>query len=330
MTKMLNGRKLYTQIIVAFFILAIPVSAQACHWYDAPCKVREAAERLRKRLEQVAAAGENITKSEIGVIRSQTNSAYSKAITEAQDGLKVLKDNLNAILAAGIEAILRNFGSQFMAANKDMINDLIGDATDLDDEAMAAINRIRRAIPSKKISDQTRTDMITLATKLGRMADATGNAINSTFGIFVSADGAYMVGAGASVGFVMQTYLEKGDKYPRMGVFSSTDGSIGIQESLPGASVGLSWSPGGLDDVTGAFLGFQMEMPNPFIPGAAISLSWDVPANPITGPWRSTPSASITIPIPLAEPSEEPLIPPKPPSVKVALDGGYSKLIERF
>lgn len=352
-----NARKICTQLLVASFIFAISVDAQAkkCKWYDAPCKARQAAEKVAREAQhaaqqaaqqaaaaakKIAAAGAAISSSEMNSLRSAATASYSQTRGALNSAYAKAVAELKAIYNAALEALFREAGKAFMDTNKDFLTKLFANMRNLDADGKAALNRIRRAIPTKQMSDQTRNDMVTLGQKLGLMAGqknsldninrsplrvfaesllelitgqanaVPGNVSRSSWGVYITGGGSAVAGGSESFALIMNTFLQDGKYY--FGFAESTGASIGLQEGAT-AEGGIFWSPGSIDNAAGSSVGFGAG--GALGVGASVALSWSVSGG-MSGAYNGIPGFSIGF-----DAGEK---------VEVAFQSGHTVLIAKF
>lgn len=333
MKKTLQARKLCAQVLIGLCALSVGFAAEAkkCKKGDVICEgkkdvnagvngAKDVGNDIANGANQLASAGAAISKSEMNGMVSTATSAYAATAGAAQTGYANAQAAIKAAYTAALEALFRTAGNQFVANEKGNLLKLQNRMTALDAEGKQALNRIMRAIPTKQLTEQTRTDMQTLAGKLGLVtgaADANipGNVKRSSFGIFMGASAAYVAGVDASFGIVMNTFMEDG-KF-KVGLIQSAGGSCCAQAgvAVEGAGgAGLMWSPGSIDDAAGASVGFGVEGALKDV-GGALALSWGI-SKGMSGAQNAIPGISIAW----------------APGAKLsaAFNGGWTTLLAKF
>ena len=333
MNKTLPARKLCAQVLIALCALSVGFAAEAkkCKKGDLICEgkkdvnsgingAKDAGNDIANGANNLASAGAAISKSEMSSMVSTATSAYSSTAGAAQAGYASAQAAIKAAYTAALEALFRTAGNQFVANEKGNLVKLQTRMTALDAEGKQALARVMRAIPTKQISEQTRSDMQTLAAKLGLITNAAdanipGNVKRSSFGIFMGASAALGVGVDASFGIVMNTFLEDG-KF-KVGLIESAGGSCCAQAgaAVEGAGgAGLMWSPGSIENAAGASIGFGVEGALKDV-GGALALSWSI-SKGMTGAQNAIPGISIAW----------------APGAKLsaAFNGGWTTLLAKF
>lgn len=333
------ARKICARILIASFALTAASSAQACHWYDAPCKAREAAAAAKKaaeaaaaatkaaaekaaaaakaEAEKLAAAGAAISTSEMNTLVSQAKSAYSSSAGAVKSGYDKSVAALKAAYNAALEALFREAGKAAVSANSGALNKLRSNFKNLDAEGMAALNRIKRAIPTKQLNDQVGKDMQLLGSKLGLMAgqvnsNIPNNVTHSSWGVVIGGTGGEaIVGVETAYSLVMNAFPVNG-KYS-LGIMESVGGSLGASAGGTATSGGIFWSPGSIDENAGVSVGFGLEAA--LGPGAGLGLSWNVEKG-MSGAANAIPGIALTL--------EE------GGKLSAAFNAGYSVLVAKF
>lgn len=334
MKKPLKTRKLCAQVLIGLCALSVGFAAEAkkCKKGDVICEgkkdvnsgvngAKDAGNDIANGADNLASAGAKISKSEMSSMVSTATSTYSSTAGAVQTGYANTQATIMAAYNAALEALFRTAGNQFVANEKGNLTKLQTRMTSLDADGKQALNRIMRAIPTKQVTEQTRTDMQTLAAKLGLVAGAAdanipGNVTHSSFGIFMGASAAFVAGVDASFGIVMNTFPDGGGTY-RMALIQSAGGSCCAQAgvAVEGAGgAGLMWSPGSIDNAAGASVGFGVEGALKDV-GGALALSWSV-SKGMTGAQNAIPGISIAW----------------APGAKLsaAFNGGWTTLLARF
>ncbi len=209
--------KMLVKLLLALSVGTLAFDAAACHSYDIPCKIRDAANKAKKaaedaankakqaadaaaaaakqeadRLAAAAAAaaaaeaaaaqalaqkGAAISSTEMKTIVSQAKNVYADSTGAMTNGYNAAVSKFKALLNAALDAIWRAAGKKFVASNAKMILDMKHRAQSLDANGQAALNRVKRAIGAKHIDEQARADMQTLVKAIVYGGNNIGSAV---------------------------------------------------------------------------------------------------------------------------------------------------------
>lgn len=346
MPTMTPAKKHLLRTLIAAAVLGTSAQAHACRWYDVACKARQAAEKAKEAADAAAAAAKaaadkaaaeakaladkaaaeaaafaaasaTIGSAEAGQIAAGAKSAYASSTGAVQSGYNQSVNAIKAVYNAALEALFRSAGRAFISNEQAALKAIATKMRHLDAEGQQALNRIRRAIPAKQVTDQMRSDMATLGAKLGLLVDQAnanipGNVRRSSWGIYTGAGIADGIGVNESYALVMNTFMENG-KY----AFGFTR-AVGV---TAGPSIGASgeagvfWAPGSIDDAAGPSVGFGAEIALPDDGGAAIGLDWSISMG-MSGAQNAIPGISIAF-TPGAE-------------LSASFGAGYTHLLGKF
>jgi len=319
------ARKICLHTLLAIGVLFASSSAHACHKYDYACKAKDratktandaqhaadaAAQQARDAANKAAADakaaadkaaaaaqalaaqlakdGAAISQAEMTSMLKTAKSAYADTDQAVNGGLKVAVDGLQKLINQALEALWRAAGkSQASQASKQLL-DMKHRALALDAEGQAALNRVRRAIASKDLDEQARSDMNVLVKAIVFGGNDIGNSVkNSSFGIQIcDSAGGGNVGGEVCYMMIMQTFLQDG-KF-KVGLARSIGVAATPVPSDVGAAVtyGIFWGPGGISDNDGASIGMALGVVAE--EGLEAGVSWGVPV--------STPDPSALVP----------------------------------
>lgn len=222
----------------------------------------------------------------------QARGMYNPYVAQVNNGYNQSVAAVNSFGQLILEGLFREAGRLAIAKDLGKLQTIQGRAQNLSVNGKQALARVHDAIINRRLDEQGRSDMLTIANELGLWAGSASqtfpsNMQRSSFGVFVEVSAAYFGGVSESYGMVMQTFLEDG-KY-KVGLIASVGGSAGASIGAGGA-VGLFWAPGSIDESTGASVGFGVEAA--LGPGAGAGLSWSVSAG-MTGAQNAIPGFSM-------------------------------------
>ncbi|MBF0153914.1 MAG: hypothetical protein HQL64_09275 [Magnetococcales bacterium] len=222
----------------------------------------------------------NVSKDEAKALATTAKSTYSSAASTVQSGYNASVNFVKSSLTAALEALFRATAGKFLSANKTILTNLQTGLRNLDDEGKAALNRIKRAIPTGQITAQAATDMKLLAAKLKLAAGTAGsnipsNVVNSSWGIPLGgASVGLIAGVDGEVALIMNVQPTNG-KYT-YAIMSYTGGSLGAtvesEATVPGS--GIVWQPGTIADNEGWSVGLGIA--GALGAGGGLGLSWGV------------------------------------------------------
>jgi hypothetical protein len=276
-----------------------------------------AAAAAKAAADKFAADSANVSQTEMNNIVTTSKVAYSVSEGAVKSGYDQSVAALKAIYNAALEALFRAAGKLFISNEKTALKAIRTKMNNLDAEGTAALNRLKRALPLKQINDQTRADMALVGSKLGLIAgqagaNIPGNVTRSSWGFYTGVGAAAVAGVNESYGLIMNTFLENG-KYS-VGITQSVGGSLGASVGASGEA-GIFWSPGSIDDASGASVGFGVEAALGEEAGGAIGLSWSV-SKGMSGAQNAIPGISIAF-----SPGAE---------LSAAFTGGWTNLVGKF
>ncbi|MCE4555043.1 hypothetical protein [Pelomonas cellulosilytica] len=324
LSRSLTPRRQLAATAVALAAMFSANSAYACKWYDVPCKTRKAAEaaaaaakraaeaaaaaaaeaarRAEEEAKRAAAAARAaataaLSDSDYKVLVNQARSTYSSSAGAVLKTYQQSVDALAKLAQELLEQLLRAAGKAAVAGNQPALRNLVSNIRGLDADGQGRLNAVTRAIASGKITAQVRDDMIALAVKLGFLrnnngrlepgASIPGSLVRSNFGVCVGANGGYIAaGVEETWCLAMNLYQENGQF--TLGLVEQLGGSIGPQAGAS-ATVGISWSPGAVQESDGGSIGFGLEADGGV--GAAMGMSW----NPDPSQWNSIPSFNVAV-----------------------------------
>ncbi|MBF0134356.1 MAG: hypothetical protein HQL75_17440 [Magnetococcales bacterium] len=229
----------------------------------------------------LVSASVSIAKSELNAMAAAAKSAYSSAASAVQAGYEESVAALKSAWTAALEALFREVGGKFISDNKTILKNIRNALKNLDTDSKMAYTRIQRALSDGKITSQMAVDMKTVVTALKMVSNQTGanipsNVINSSVGIpLIGVDAGLIVGVESNIAFVMNLTPDSSGKYA-FAIVSYTGGTLGatLKGEVEGGGLGISWSPGTIDDNQGWSVGFGVGAA--LEAGADMGLSWDV------------------------------------------------------
>ena len=250
------------------------------------------------------------------VVASTAKSTYSMSAQEVTNGYNASVAALNAALNAALLAAYKGVGNEMLKGSRSKVTSLTNTFRNLDDDGMAALNRIVDAISSKQLNASVVRDMQVLGKQLnlqnaGQVGANVPNALkNSNFGIQVESTQGLGIGVGDSYGIAMNIMPDAGGNF-KIALLQGKSVSAGLQAD-DSAGVSLSWSPGSVEDSGGNSVGLAFELAADG--GAAIGLSWSAVTN-FKDLNKISPIPGISIALVGGD------------SVKVDLVGGYTKVL---
>ena len=235
----------------------------------------------------------NVTKAEADTMKSESVSAYAGtrgAVNNAAiDAKNKLKDVYNAAMLGAWKKVAENE----MSNAKTFANGMKSRAQILDNDAKAALNRIKHDLSRQTIDEQTRTDMQTLVKAIVYADHKIPAGIrNSSFGIEICFTvGGAVVGGGECTTMLIQLQMENG-KFP-VAIVQSI--GLGGGPTL-GANVafGVVWHPELIDEVTAPYVGLDGDVD--LVEGGGLSVDWKIPTTKVPAdPKGLIPGFAITI-----------------------------------
>ncbi|HAT49733.1 MAG: hypothetical protein HQL07_06815 [Nitrospirae bacterium] len=229
----------------------------------------------------LVSASVSIAKSELNAMAATVKSVYSSAASAVQAGYDESVAALKSAWTAALEALFREVGGKFISDNKTVLTNIRNNLKNLDTDSKVAYTRIQRALSDGEITSQMVQDMKTVVTALKMVPNQAGasipsNVTNSSVGIpLVGVDAGLIVGVEANISFVMNLTPDSSGKYA-FAIVSYAGGTLGatMKGEVDGGGLGISWSPGTIDDNQGWSVGFGVGAA--LGAGADMGLSWNV------------------------------------------------------
>ncbi len=218
--------------------------------------------------------------SDMNSVSSMAKSTYATTAQDVTNGYNASVSALRSVYNQGLLAAYKQVGNAMLNANRDKATRIANTFRNLDDEGLAALNRIVDAITNQQLTDAVNADMQTLGRKLGlqnfgQSGSNVPNALsNSNFGIQVDSTLGLGLGFGQSYGIAMNVLPTNGRF--RLALLQGNSVSAGLQAD---DSVGVSffWSPGSVDDSNGSSVGLALELA--VDGGASVGMSWPAVTN---------------------------------------------------
>lgn len=319
MKKRLNPVTCSVHVLLASLVLTAGFNAQAKGILRS---IKNTGNSAVKSTSGAVAQGANTiaatSTSEMNAVSSAAKSTYASSAQEVTNGYNDAVSALNAAMNQALLAAYRQAGNAMLNANRDKVTRIANTFRNLDDEGLAALNRIVDAITNQQISDAVNSDMQTLGRKLnlqnmGQPGSNVPNALaNSNFGIQVDATLGLGLGFGQSYAIGMNIVPNNGRF--RLALLQGKSISAGLQAD---DSVGVSffWSPGSIDDSNGNSVGLALELAADG--GAAVGMSWPAVTN-YRDLSKISPYPGVSIALVGGD------------SIKVDLVAGYTKILKAF
>ncbi|MBF0109350.1 MAG: hypothetical protein HQL76_09250 [Magnetococcales bacterium] len=232
-------------------------------------------------LDGLVSASTSIAKSELNSLAATAKSVYSSAANAVQAGYNESVAALKSAWTAALEALFRQIGGKFISDNKTVLTQIRNSLKNLDTDTKVAYTRIQRSLSDGQITSQMAQDMRAVVTALKMMPNQAGAAIpgkviNSSVGIpLMGVDAGMIGGVSTNISFVMNLMPDSSGKYT-YGIVSYVGGTLGatMKAEIDGGGLGISWSPGTIDENNGWSVGFGVGAA--LGTGADMGLSWDV------------------------------------------------------
>lgn len=308
-----------TGLLLAALVLSLPFDADAKSILR---KIKNAGNSaVNSTSDGVAHATNTIATTATGEMNAASSLAkqtYASSAQEVTDGYNASVSALNAAMNQALLAAYKQAGNAMLNANRDKATRLANTFRNLDDEGLAALNRIVDAVTRQQITDSLNSDMQVLGRKLDlqRMDQPGGNVpnalSNSNFGVQVDTTMGLGLGWGQSYAIAMNV-MPTGGRF-RLAVLQGKSVSVGLQAD-DSVGVSLFWSPGSVDDSNGNSVGLALELAADG--GAAVGMSWPAVTN-----FRDLNKISPVPGLSLALVGGD--------SVKVDLVAGYTKVLKLF
>lgn len=317
--KRLNPVTCSVHVLLASLVLTVGFTAQAKGIMrtlknTGNSAVNSASGTVAQGANTIAATSTN----DMNAVSSAAKSTYASSAQEVTNSYNTAVSALNAAMNQALIAAYRQAGNAMLNANRDKVTRIANTFRNLDDEGLAALNRIVDAITNQQISDAVNSDMQTLGRKLNlqNMGQAGGNVpnalSNSNFGIQVDTTLGLGLGFGQSYAIGMNIVPTNGRF--RLALLQGKSISAGLQAD---DSVGVSffWSPGSIDDSNGNSVGLALELAADG--GAAVGMSWPAVTN-YRDLSKISPYPGLSIALVGGD------------SIKVDLVAGYTKILKTF
>jgi vacuolar-type H+-ATPase subunit E/Vma4 len=256
--------------------------------------------------------------NELNAASSLAKQTYATSAQEVTSGYNASVAALNAAMNQALLAAYKQVGNAMLSANRDKVTRLANTFRNLDDEGLAALNRIVDAITAQQMTDTVNADMQVLGRKLGLQnggqpgANVPNALANSNFGVQVDTTMGLGLGWGQSYAIGMNVVPTNGRF--RLALLQAKSVSVGLQAD-DSVGVSLFWSPGSIDDSNGNSVGLALELAADG--GAAVGMSW-----PAVTSFKDLNKISPVPGLSLALVGGD--------SVKVDLVAGYTKVVKLF
>lgn len=254
--------------------------------------------------------------TEMNTVASVAKQTYATSAQEVTNGYNESVSALNAAMNQALLAAYKQVGNAMLNANRSKVTKLANTFRNLDDEGLAALNRIVDAVSTQQITDAVRNDMLILGRKLdlqnmGQPGGNVPNALsNSNFGVQVDTTLGLGLGWGQSYGIAMDLVPVNG-RY-KMALLQGKSVSVGLQAD-DSVGVTLFWSPGSVDASGGNSVGLALELAADG--GAAVGMTWPAVTN-LKDLSKISPVPGISLALVGGD------------SVKVDLVAGYTKVLK--
>lgn len=316
MKKRLNPVTCSVQILLASLVLTAGFNAEAKGIMrtlknTGSSAVNSATNTVAQGANTIAAT----SASDMNSVSSAAKSTYANTAQEVTNGYNNSVSALRSVYNQGLLAAYKQVGNAMLSANRDKATRIANTFRNLDDEGLAALNRIVDAITNQQLTDAVNADMQVLGRKLGlqNFGQAGGNVpnalSNSNFGIQVDSTLGLGLGFGQSYGIAMNVLPTNGRF--RLALQQGNSVSAGLQAD---DSVGVSffWGPGSVDDSNGSSVGLALELA--VDGGASVGMSWPAVTN-YSDLSKISPTPGLSIALVGGD------------SIKVDLVAGYTKVL---
>ena len=197
-------------LLLVTFVLGAPCDADAKSIFR---KIKNAGNSaVNSTSNEVAHTANTIASTataEMNAASSLAKQTYANSAQEVTNGYNASVSALNSAMNQALLAAYKQAGNAMLNANRDKATRLANTFRNLDDEGLAALNRIVDAITNQQITDSLNNDMQVLGRKLnlqnmGQPGSNVPNALaNSNFGVQVDTTLGLGLGWGQSYAIAM-------------------------------------------------------------------------------------------------------------------------------
>ncbi len=249
-------------------------------------------------------------------VATVAQSAYAASAQEVTNGYNASLTALNSAMNAALLAAYKAVGNSMLNLNRSKVTNLANTFRNLDDDGVAALNRIVDAVSNNQLTATSVNDMKLLGHQLNLQnagqvgANVPNSLANSNFGVQVESTLGLGVGIGNSYGIAMNVVPDAAGNF-KIALLQGKSVSAGLQAD-DSAGVSLFWSPGSVEQSGGNSVGLAFELAADG--GAAVGLSWAAVTN-VKDLSKISPTPGISIALVGGD------------SVKVDLVAGYTKVL---